>query len=106
MKPIRPDLLIHTITYKSIQKDRWGEEEETATVIEKVRVEPIETYIQTSAGEKVMSSTTVFWDKVHSTPCTFKSGDKIIFDGTEMTVQKIDRLHDRTALHHLEIRVI
>lgn len=106
MRPIRPDLLIHTITYQSIKKDRWGEETIEEATVNKVRVEPTRIYQQTSTGEKLVSATLIFWDKVHSSPCEFKEGDKIVFEGKEMTIQQISKLYDRTTLHHLEIRVI
>lgn len=106
MRPIQKSLLIHTITYVKETEDEWGKKTKEETIVEKVRVEPKKFYIQRADGDKLVNGDLIFWDNYYSTPCEFEPKQKIIFNGEEKTIEKIDWLYDRSKLHHLEIKVI
>ncbi|MCC2397548.1 minor capsid protein [Bacillus cereus] len=107
-KPIKRSLLIHEVTYQEYQVDNsgWGGDEGSygnPITVRNVRVEQLEKLLRSSTGDSVVYQNTLFWDAYHSTPIAFKQKDKVIFNGTEYTVESINTLYDGKRIHHLEI---
>ncbi|WP_277631483.1 putative minor capsid protein, partial [Atopococcus tabaci] len=64
VKPIRRDLLIHTVEYAEKGGDSmWGSgEHKDPVTVEYVRVEPKSRFVRGSNGESIESDTVLFWD--------------------------------------------
>jgi len=104
MKPIRRELLIHTISYAPPISDSWGDPESvTPVTVKRVRVEPTNQLVRDGAGEQIIANTVLFWDRIVSTPCNFEINGKVAFNGREMTIVNIADYYDRANLHHKEI---
>lgn len=106
-KPIRRSLLIHTVHFAEKQDDLgWGSEYAEPIELVFVRIEPKESLVTTVTGETIKSTTTLFHDSVHSTPCEFKLDSKIAFNNTSYTVKGVDYFYDNQRLHHREVRLV
>lgn len=106
-RPIRLSLLIHTVQYLEYigENSTWGGSGDyaPAVTIERVRVEPKQTVVSNGNGESIVMQSLLFHDSVYSTPIDFKDKSKIIFNGKEMIVKKINEFYDRSSLHHVEV---
>jgi class 3 adenylate cyclase len=96
-------LLIHTVTHKSPVIDKYGNETGTPTTMYRVRLEPVKKQTLTDLGEMKDDKYLMFVDMVHSTVIAIAKGDKITFNGTELTVREIAEAYDERGLHHLEV---
>lgn len=107
MRPMARHLLIHTVTYKpQIQEDAWGHTYGEPVVVKRVRIEPKDNVAQGLLDKQTNYRYRLYWDKVLSTPCEFSLEGKVIFEGQEMTITEIRKLHDNVGLHHLEIHLL
>lgn len=106
-KPIRLSLLIHTVDYLEYigEDDTWGGSENFApdVKIERVRVEPKKSVASNGNGESLVMETMLFHDAVHSTPVVFKEKSKVVFEGKEMIIKKVNTFYDKSAIHHVEV---
>ena len=103
-KPIRKSLLIHEIEYHEYNTDdRFGGGYMTPVTVKHVRVEPKDSYVVDSNGGSINSSTLLIVDATHSTPINLQEQSKVIFDGEEYVVQKVNTFFARSKKpHHWE----
>ncbi|MGF3141259.1 putative minor capsid protein [Facklamia sp. P13064] len=107
VKPIRLDLLIHTVEVETYSEpDTWGNTYEEKKTIEKVRVEPRRNLVTTKDNRQVTSNAILFHDATFSTPCDFELESKVIFNGQEMKIVSIQPFYDNQRLHHTEVGLI
>lgn len=111
-RPIRRDLLIHTVEHIAVDRndtDIWEHTRDVKKTVERVRLEPTKSMVRGSIigadGDKIIYHTILFWDAVNSGMQDFRVGDKIIHEGTTYTIDNIASFYDLT-LHHLELRLI
>ena len=102
-RPIPRHLLIHTVTHLHPMIDKYGNESGTTTTMYRVRLEPVKKQTLTDLGEMKDDKYLMFVDMVHSTVIAIAKGDKITFNGTELTVREIAEAYDERGLHHLEV---
>ena len=69
----------------------------------RVRLEPVEKQTLTDLGEMKDDKYLMFVDMVHSTVVALAKGDKITFNGTELTVREVFPAPDEKGTHHLEV---
>ncbi|MGH0741935.1 putative minor capsid protein [Bacillus paranthracis] len=110
-KPIRKELLCHTVTYYRYSDDAGGgfggEEYMDPEQISNVRIEEVVTKGSNGVGDTLQSKTIMFVDRVH-TPyelSLFYLNSKVEFHQKEFYIKDIKYLYDRTQLHHLEIEL-
>ncbi|MFP5521271.1 putative minor capsid protein [Peptococcus simiae] len=105
---IRPALLVHTVTRQPYVADdfigdTWG----PAEVIRGVRVEPAQ-QIQVS-GRAAGAPDLAYKALLFAAPdaADWQAKDKVIFNGTEMTVQAVNDFYASGATpHHVEVQLI
>ena len=102
-RPIPRHLLIHTVTHKSPVTDKYGNESGTTTPMYRVRLEPVKKQTLSDLGEMKDDKYLMFVDMVHSTVIAIAKGDKITFNGTELTVREVFPAPDEKGTHHLEV---
>lgn len=113
VKPIRRDLLIHSIDYYEKNAENsgggWGgepEEYKEPIVVSNVRVEPKNAIVRTADGEEIQSNTTLFVDKVFSSAANWVYDSKIVWDGQTFFIKGIDPYYARAdVVHHWEVRL-
>lgn len=102
-------MLIHTVTHRKTDSDRWGEEtlKEEQEIIH-VRVEPSGKVVRDKNNAEVQLSATLFYDCRNSCPkgVEFVEDDIIIFNGQKHSIQTIEPLYDGERLHHIEMGLI
>lgn len=102
-RPIPKRLLIHTVTHRVGVPDKYGNIVFVDSEIKNVRLEPNKKTVLSALGEGSEDKYLMFWDARYSSPAEFKELDRIIFDGTELTVREVFRAYDDSGLHHLEV---
>ena len=96
-------MLIHTVTHLHPVIDKYGNETGTPTTMYRVRLEPVKKQTLTDLGEMKDDKYLMFVDMVHSTVIAIAKGDKITFNGTELTVREVFPAPDEKGAHHLEV---
>lgn len=109
MKPIPRKLLIHTVAHKANPvSNGWGETYATEWTLYRVRLEPSSKIVKGRDNTELQLAATLFYDSANSRPrdVTFAPGDLIVFDGTELSVQTVEKVYDDRTLHHIEVGLI
>ena len=109
MLPIPKNLLIHSAMLRTVSEDKWQSETvQTTAELTKIRVEPSSKLVTAKDNRQVSLSAVLFFDCKNSRPCdvNFKHGQKIVFQGTEYTIETIEKLYDNSRLHHYELGLI
>jgi hypothetical protein len=83
--------------------DKYDNETGTPTTMYRVRLEPVKKQTLTDLGEMKDDKYLMFVDMVHSTVIAIAKGDKITFNGTELTVREVFPAPDEKGTHHLEV---
>ena len=107
-KPIRRSLLLHNVQYISPAKTSTWEPKEPGkegTWIQHVRLEPVESFSY-GAQEKAQASARLFWDAVHSTPCVWEVGGRVVWNETVFSITGVQTYYDRAKLHHVEVMLL
>ena len=106
MKPIPRSLLPHTATLMVPGgTEVWQQPIYAHRQLLRVRVEPSDKMIAGSDNTQQQLVCTLFFDAQNSAPkgTEFSVGQKIVWNGREMTVMRADRLYDGQRLHHWEV---
>lgn len=110
MKPIPKKLLLHTAILKTISiNNTWQEEmDESISVLEKIRIEPISKLVTAKDNRQVTLSAVLFYDCKNSRPKnqSFIQGQKVIWNGIEYVIETVEPLYDDNKLHHYEMGLL
>lgn len=106
MKPIPRSLLIHNVMLKTPgASDAWQQPIYAQRQLLRVRVEPSDKIIVGSDNTQRQLVSTLFFDVQNSAPkgTEFSAGQKVVWNGREMSVVTADPLYDGKRLHHWEV---
>lgn len=110
--PIPKELLIHSVTYREfIQNETWGETYKPSITLTNVLVQPATALTKDTIRETIQAKAILFYDMEHSKPTmpvfSFIEKSKIVFQGQEMTVDKVNIFYafDGETPHHYEIEL-
>lgn len=109
MKAIPKQLLIHEITLKTAEKDRWGKEIlKEGQAVTRVRVEPSSKIIRDKNNAEIQLCAVLIYDCKNSRPkgLVFREDDLVFFNGQKHKIQTVEPLYDEKKLHHYEMGLI
>lgn len=103
---IHNDLLVHTVTYRPKMADDFlGSGYGEPQTVKSVRLDWQSRVVKTAGGEDAETQAVLFVDG--NTPINWQEGDKVTFDGYDMTVRAVARYYARSAdIHHLEVMLV
>lgn len=109
-KPIPKHLLFHSVQYREYSNpDGLGYTYSAPQVLENVRVEPINQIQRSNNRDDIEGKMMLFIDRVNSSPYTRPlEKSKIIFNGKEYEVNKVDEYPDEipNSFHHYEVTLV
>lgn len=108
VRPIRRSLLIHEVQYIPPKDGSTWESKDTeegGKRIQRVRLEPSENFTH-GAQEKEQASIRLFWDAVHSTPCEWKVGGRVVWNGVSHAITSVQTYYDHAKEHHVEVMLL
>lgn len=109
MLAIPKNLLIHSAVLQSVTEDKWqSETTENIAELKKIRIDPSSKLVTSKDNRQITLSAVLFFDCKNSRPydISFEHGQKIVFQGTEYTIETIEKLYDNSKLHHYELGLI
>lgn len=103
---IHRDLLVHTVTYRPKSTDDFlGSGYGEPQTVQNVRLDWQSRVVKTARGEDAETQAVLFVNG--STSINWQEGDKVTFDGHDMTVRAVARYYARNAeVHHLEVMLV
>ena len=109
MIAIPKSLLIHSCTLETpLGEDDYGKVRYSEPVtLEHVRIDPSSSLSSDKQNRELRLSAVLIYDCRNSSGADgFGEEQRITFEGREYTVQKVDKLYDRSRLHHYEVGLI
>lgn len=108
IKPMPRAVLIHSVEYyEYTKKDRYGNGFKKPIMLKNVLVQPVSNIKSNNVGEEVSYKSLMFFDCINSIPknLKFKKLSKIVFNGDEMIINKVNPIY-AFNLHHYELELV
>lgn len=108
VRPMPLAVLIHEVIYEEYtENDRYGKNHKDPVTLTNVLVQPASNIKRSNVADQIAYKSLMFFDCVNSRPLdiNFVKKSKIIFNGEEMIINKINPIY-AFNLHHYELELI